>query len=68
MTTQVAWMGGSRPPDNPPVECRILAWKFYRFHVVTYKTFWGNMPDADIKETFKNWARYDAWATYRETL
>jgi hypothetical protein len=60
-----AWSGGSAPPQKLPPDVARLAEKLYDEQVKTWRDYWGDEPDADVQETFRKRARYDAWATLR---
>lgn len=60
---RVAWTGGAMVymPKLVP-----LARALYREQLRFWKCFWHDMPDEDVKATFKERAWGDAYASYRE--
>jgi hypothetical protein len=59
----VAWTGGDYAYNAQDI---LLARRLYRWHLTTYRKFWGDRPHPEIRDRFKSWARSDAYATRRE--
>lgn len=63
MTKTIAWTGGYivQMPKLIP-----LARQLYREQLKLWRAYWGELPEPDICDLFKNRAWHDAYATYRE--
>lgn len=61
----IAWTGGSAPPAKLPKAAASLAKDLYAEQIKEFTEYWGDRPDKQTRDTFKNRAIHDAWATYR---
>ena len=67
---RIAWMGGDTAPENlaeySEAFCALVNF-LYKEQVEIFRDYWKESPDADTDQLFRNRARGDAWASYRES-
>lgn len=64
----IAWTGGSSPPKVLPRLVQRFADDLLARELAVWQTYWNEEIDDEVRATFANRARHDAWATLRDTL
>ncbi len=68
---RAAWTGGCSPPLNIQEinkDWQCLYSFFLKEQFEDFSAFWDELPDEDTRKIFENRAKFDAWATLRETF